>query len=100
MVKPSVEALHERLLRAFPDAQIEISDDSHLHAGHEGARSGAGHFRVRLVSARFGGLNRIQRHRLVYDAVADWMPHRVHALVIEAQAPAEAAGQRPSSEPG
>jgi BolA protein len=90
-MRPDVGALKARLAGCFPDASIDVVDDSHLHAGHAGAAGGAGHFRVRLVSARFAGLGTVARHRLVYDAVQDWMPQRVHALVIEARTPAEAA---------
>jgi len=85
----AAEALRERLAQAFPAARIEVRDDSHLHAGHAGAAGGAGHFGVRLVDARFAGMATVLRHRLVYDAVRDWMPQRIHALVIEAKTPDE-----------
>lgn len=87
MTKPSLDELRARLLDAFPGADIELEDDSHLHAGHAGARGGAGHFRVAIVSARFAGLGTLARHRLVYDALNDWMPARIHALGIHARAP-------------
>lgn len=90
-MRPSVEELRERFAERFPAATIEVIDDSHLHAGHAGVAGGAGHFRVRLVSERFAGLGTVARHRLVYDAVHDWMPQRVHALVIDARTPAEAS---------
>jgi BolA protein len=70
---------------------LELVDDSHKHAGHAGAAGGAAHFSVRIISDDFSGLGRVARHRLVYDAVADWMPHRLHALVIDARTPSEAA---------
>ncbi|MFN5510300.1 MAG: BolA family protein [Burkholderiales bacterium] len=89
-MRPTPEELQACLQAAFPDAQISIQDDSHLHAGHAGSQGGAGHFTVRLVSPIFAGLTRIARHRLVYDPVRPWMPHRVHALVIHALAPEEA----------
>jgi len=90
-MRPSVEELRERLADRFPAAAIEVIDDSHLHAGHAGAAGGAGHFHVRLVSERFAGLGTVARHRLVYHAVHDWMPQRIHALVIDARTPAEAS---------
>jgi len=93
-MRPSTDELRARLAGAFPDATLEVLDDSHLHAGHAGAQGGAGHYRVRVVSARFDGRLTVARHRLVYDAVADWMPHRVHALSIVARTPAEAADGR------
>ena len=81
-MKPTHDALLERFRQAFPEAAIQIEDESHLHVGHAGAAGDAGHFRVRVIDARFNGLQRITRHRLVYDAVSDWMPARVHALNI------------------
>ncbi len=83
-MRPGVDAIRARLLEAFPGARIDVRDDSHLHAGHAGAAGGAGHFHVRVVSERFAGLGTVARHRLVYDAVHDWMPQRIHALAIEA----------------
>ena len=84
-MKPSVEDIRERLQATFPDGRIEVVDDSHKHVGHAGAAGGAGHFSVRIVSARFEGLRTVARHRLVYDALRDWMPHRIHALAIDAR---------------
>ncbi len=86
-MRPTIDELRERLQAHFPADPIEIVDDSEAHAGHAGAAGGAGHFTVRLASARFAGLAPLARHRLVYDAVLDWMPHRIHALVIEARTP-------------
>lgn len=88
-MRPSLDELRQRLQSAFPDDHIALTDDSHLHAGHAGSQGGAGHYSVTIVSPRFEGLGRLARHRLVYDSVKDWMPHRVHALVISAQTPAE-----------
>lgn len=67
---------------------VEVQDDSHLHAGHAGAREGR-HFTVRIVSPRFAGLSRVGRHRLVYDALDALIPRGIHALAIEARAPGE-----------
>ncbi|MEI7447093.1 MAG: BolA family protein [Burkholderiales bacterium] len=95
-MRPGLDELRARFEGAFPDAlRIELQDDSHLHAGHAGSKGGAGHYTVTIVSPRFEGASTVARHRLVYDAVRDWMPHRVHALVIVARSPAEAAS-RPS----
>jgi len=60
--------------------------DSHLHAGHAGAREG-GHFTVRITSPRFAGLSRVARHRLVYDSLGPLSGQGVHALAIVAEAP-------------
>ena len=91
-MKPAHDALLERFRQVFPKATIQIEDESHLHAGHAGASGGAGHFRVRVIDARFNGVPRIARHRVVYNAVSDWMPARVHALNIIAMTLEEAAG--------
>lgn len=71
-----------------PDALV-VRDDSHLHAGHAGAREGR-HFAVRIVAPAFAGLSRVGRHRLVYDAAAALMTRGIHALAIDARAPGEA----------
>jgi BolA family transcriptional regulator, general stress-responsive regulator len=84
---PSTAAIEEALQRALAPAALTVIDESHLHAGHAGAREG-GHFRVLISSSRFIGLNRLSRHRLVYDALSDWLPHGIHALAIDAQEPA------------
>ncbi|MCW5634347.1 MAG: BolA family transcriptional regulator [Rubrivivax sp.] len=77
-----------RLRAALDPLRLEVQDDSARHAGHAGAREG-GHFTVRITSARFAGLTRVARHRLVYDALGPLAPQRVHALAIEARAPDE-----------
>jgi len=76
------------LREALQPTLLEIRDDSHLHAGHAGAREGR-HFHVRVVSGRFSQLSRLQRHRLVYDALHLLIPRGIHALAIEARAPGE-----------
>ena len=68
--------------------ELEVRDDSHLHAGHAGAREGR-HFHVRVVSTRFEGLSRVARHRLVYDALHVLIPRGIHALAIDARTPGE-----------
>jgi BolA family transcriptional regulator, general stress-responsive regulator len=79
----------ETALRAgLQPESLEVQDDSHLHAGHAGAREGR-HFSVRVVSSRFAGVSRLGRHRLVYDALQDVIPRGVHALAIDARAPGE-----------
>lgn len=82
------DLLRERLAVLGPDL-LELYDESHEHAGHAGAREGGGHFRLTIVSRRFAGLSRIGRHRLVYQAVGDLIPGRVHALAITAYTPEE-----------
>jgi BolA protein len=84
-----VERIRAALETALAPSLLEISDDSHLHAGHAGAASGGGHYSVKIVSDRFHGLRLVMRHRLVYDAVADMMRAEIHALAITALTPSE-----------
>ena len=74
--------LHERLAVLEP-SRMEIIDESHMHAGHAGARGGASHFRVIIATPQFAGMTPLDRHRLVYDRVQDLIPHPIHALAIE-----------------
>jgi BolA protein len=83
-----VEAIRRRLQVAFDPIELEVFDDSHQHAGHEGARDGRGHYRVRVVSAVFAGMSPVARHRAVYAAVEDMLQSDIHALAIQASAPA------------
>ena len=84
-----IAEIKERLVRELSPSHIEIIDESHLHAGHAGAASGAGHFNVFIISDKFTGQSAIQRHRMVYLAVNDLMPSEIHALSINAQTPEE-----------
>lgn len=77
--------LQERLEDLAP-THLEIIDESHFHAGHEGSKNGASHFRVVIWSEQFNGLSTLNRHRLVYDRVHDLMPYPIHALAIDAKA--------------
>ena len=78
------------LRKALHTDEVELIDDSHLHAGHAGAREGKGHFRVRVVSADFAGLRTLQRHQLVYRSLGELMHTDIHALSITALTPDEA----------
>ena len=80
--------LRSTLEQAFAPATLEILDDSAAHAGHEGSRSG-GHYRVTVVAAAFRGRSALERHRLVYAAVAPLFQGAVHALNIVARTPDE-----------
>lgn len=83
--------IRERLRDALVIQRVEVRDDSHMHAGHAGARAGGGHYQVHVVSEDFAGRGRLQRHRLVYDAIGEAMRDDcIHALSIEALTPAEA----------
>ncbi len=80
--------MRERLAVLAPQF-LEITDDSALHAGHAGAASGGGHFRMTIVSPLFVGRPTISRHRMVYDALGALMQHEIHAMSIIAKTPDE-----------
>lgn len=81
--------IESRLREAFNPSKIEVRDDSHRHAGHEGAKSGGGHFTVTIVAPQFQGRNAVQRHQMIYQALGDMMKKEIHALSIQALAPDE-----------
>jgi BolA protein len=89
MPEGTVEAIRRRLRQALEPSLLEVVDESALHAGHPGAQSGGGHYRVRVVSGRFAGQARVTRHRLVYDALGDLMKRDIHALALELSTPDE-----------
>jgi len=84
----TIEEMQQRLATLEPET-IEIGDDSALHAGHAGARSGGGHYNLTIVSPQFEGLLTIKRHRLIYNALGNLMQTKIHALSISAYAPGE-----------
>lgn len=75
--------LYERLMSGLSPIELDIIDESHLHAGHAGSSDGARHFFVRISSVHFKGIQRVDQHRLIYSLVSDLMPHPIHALRIE-----------------
>ncbi len=81
--------IREALQAAFDPTHLVVNDDSHLHAGHEGARDGRGHFSVELVSVAFAGKSSLARHRAIYAALGEMMTTDIHALSIQARAPDE-----------
>lgn len=83
-----LERIRAALAQLDP-SQLELVDESHKHIGHEGARDGRGHFRVRIVAAQFEGRAPLARHRLVYAALGELMQTDIHALAIDARAPHE-----------
>ena len=82
--------MRARLLAALAPTTLEIVDESHKHAGHEGARDGRGHFAVSIVSPAFEGDLPLARHRRVYAALGELMQTDIHALSIQARTPREA----------
>lgn len=92
MTSPRYDMIRARLAAAFKPLSMELTDESHLHAGHAGAEGGRGHYRVRIVSTEFDGLRSIARHQLVYRSLGNLMQTDIHALSITAYTPAEAQG--------
>jgi BolA protein len=80
---------HADLRSAFKVEQLNIEDESHLHAGHAGAASGGGHFKLTIVAPEFEGMGKVARHRAVYAALNQHFPAEIHALTILAFAPSE-----------
>ena len=84
-------AIVEKLTAAFAPLSLRVEDESHQHAGHAGHRPGGeSHYRVHIVSETFKGKSRIERHRLINQALAAELAGGVHALAIHAFAPGEA----------
>jgi BolA protein len=90
----SVETRIRERLAALEPETVDIRDDSHMHAGHEGAKGGGGHFSLIIVSRRFSGVSVQRRHRMVYDALGAMMQVDIHALAITARAPEEMDGSQ------
>jgi BolA protein len=78
-----------RLKEAFEPETLGVEDESYLHAGHEGARDGRGHFRVLIISSLFEEKAMIERHRMIYRVLDDMMLVDIHALAIDAWSPGE-----------
>ena len=79
----------EQRLAALQPSRLQLRDDSALHAGHEGAKGGGGHYSLTIVSPQFSGKSTLARHRLVYAALGPMMQQQIHALAIRAYAPGE-----------
>jgi BolA protein len=82
-----VQRIRAQLTSGLQPSELEIIDDSHLHAGHAGARDGRGHFRVRIVAECFAGVPTLRRHQLVYSCLGEMMQTDIHALSITALTP-------------
>jgi BolA protein len=89
MTKDRIKSIRDCLSTTFEPTALEIIDESHLHAGHAGARDGRGHFRVRIESAHFHGVATLKRHRMIYDALGSLMQTDIHALSISADTPSD-----------
>ena len=89
MTAERVQQIQARLEAAFSPSHLQVKDQSHLHAGHAGARDGMGHFEATIIADAFSGKSRIERHRLVYAALGSMMQSDIHALKINAYSPDE-----------
>lgn len=88
MIPGTRQEVIEWLLRNhFAPQSVQVTDESHKHVGHEGARDGRGHFAVVIVAEAFRGMSLLQRHRAVYEAMGGLMQTEIHALSIDAKAP-------------
>ena len=82
--------MREKLQRTFQPTRLDVINESHLHAGHRTSPgTGESHFRVLMVSPLFAGKSRLQRHRLVNEALAAELEGKVHALALDLRAPGE-----------
>ncbi len=89
MTEKRIERIRDLLNAALDPIELEVTDESHQHIGHEGAKSGKGHFHVRIISMQFQDLNLVRRHRLIYEALGKFMETDIHALGIDAASPDE-----------
>lgn len=94
------EELETRLREGLECTHLEVIDESHLHAGHAGARDGGGHFRAIIVSPRFEGLARVRAQQLVFQTVEEWMGREIHALSMKTFTPETWAAEQRRSAPG
>lgn len=83
MTAHRIEIIETRLQQLFLPTRLEVIDDSAKHAGHEGAKGGAGHYTVIIAADHFKTLSRVAAHREIYAALSDLIPHEVHALQIK-----------------
>ncbi len=90
----SVETtIRNKLMVALRPTRLDVVNESHMHAGHRSSPgTGESHFRVLIVADAFAGKSRVERHRLVNEALAEEMKGRVHALAVTTYAPGEAIG--------
>ncbi len=85
---PVAQIIRQKLEKSFAPERLEVIDESDRHAGHAGAHAeGESHFRIDIVSQAFSGKSRIDRHRMINEALATLLKSRVHALAINASAP-------------
>lgn len=85
------QTIRERLMVSLEPTRLDLDNESHMHAGHASSPgTGESHFRLLIVAPAFEGRSRVERHRMVTDALKDLLQNRVHALAIRTFAPGEA----------
>lgn len=84
-----IALFQQDLAKVFTVKHLHIDDESHLHAGHAGAATGGGHFKLTIVAPEFAGLSSVARHRAIYAALNQYIPKEIHALTISALTPDE-----------
>jgi BolA family transcriptional regulator, general stress-responsive regulator len=85
MTATTIEQIRAQLIAIFSPNELTIQDDSHLHKGHPGAADGGGHYTIRITGTAFNGKSLLERHRLIYAALANMMPECIHALRLDVQ---------------
>lgn len=84
-----IQQIKQRLIEGLDAESVDVIDESHMHAGHAGAKTGMGHFNVTIIADAFTGKSLIERHRQIYGALGDMMQTDIHALSIKAYTPGE-----------
>ncbi len=87
--------IEQKITAELAPEQLEVVNESHLHAGHQPGFDGKGesHLRIRIVASAFSGMNRVMRHRKINDLLKEELDRGLHALAIDAKSPEEVAGQ-------
>ena len=86
----TAQSIRSKLIDAFSPQHLDVIDESHLHAGHIGARpEGETHFRVEITAVVFGGVSRVERQRMIYRELSEELTNRVHALALKVRSPDE-----------
>jgi BolA protein len=80
---PIVDRVKQKLLSQLPAERVDVLDESHLHAGHAGARGGASHLRVRVSARVFDGKSPLAKHRMIHAVLQEELKQEIHALAIE-----------------
>ena len=83
MNKKRVSSIKKKLIDSFSPEFLLVKDQSNLHIGHQGAKSGLGHFEIIISSKKFNGLNKLAIHKLIYNALGEMMKTDIHALKIK-----------------